>query len=131
MNLRGRNKISPEFNLSSMTDVVFLLLIFFMIASTLAKQLNTIKVKLPEAEGKSENRNAVAVTITNSKKFFIDSNITPKSNLEDKIISTFSSTNSLSLILRAEEKVPIDEVIFVMNIANKNGIKVVLAVDSQ
>ena len=89
MNLRGRNKISPEFNMSSMTDVVFLLLIFFMIASTLAKQLNTIKVKLPEAEGKSENRNAVAVTITNSKKFFIDSNITPKSNLEDKIISTF------------------------------------------
>ena len=71
MNLRGRNKISPEFNMSSMTDVVFLLLIFFMIASTLAKQLNTIKVKLPEAEGKSENRNAVAVTITNSKKFNI------------------------------------------------------------
>ena len=71
MNLRGRNKISPEFNMSSMTDVVFLLLIFFMIASTLAKQLNTIKVKLPEAEGKSENRNAVAVTITNSKKFLL------------------------------------------------------------
>ena len=69
MNLRGRNKISPEFNMSSMTDVVFLLLIFFMIASTLAKQLNTIKVKLPEAEGKSENRNTVAVTITNSKNF--------------------------------------------------------------
>ena len=93
MNLRGRNKISPEFNMSSMTDVVFLLLIFFMIASTLAKKLNTIKVKLPEAEGKSENRNTVAVTITNSKKFYIDSNITPKSNLEDKIIS--SSKNIL------------------------------------
>ena len=117
--------------MSSMTDVVFLLLIFFMIASTLAKQLNTIKVKLPKAEGKSENRNAFAVTITNSNKFYIDSNITPKSNLEAIIISTFSSLNSPSLILRAEEKVPIDEVIFVMNIANKNGIKVVLAVDSQ
>ena len=131
MNLKGRNKISPEFNMSSMTDVVFLLLIFFMIASTLAKQLNTIKVKLPKAEGKSENRNAFAVTITNSKKFYIDSNITPKSNLEAIIISTFSSLNSPSLILRAEEKVSIDEVIFVMNIANKNGIKVVLAVESQ
>ena len=130
MNLKGRNKISPEFNMSSMTDVVFLLLIFFMIASTLAKQLNTIKVKLPKAEGKSENRNAFAVTITNSKKFYIDSNITPKSNLEAIIISTFSSLNSPSLILRAEEKVAIDEVIFVMNVANRNGIKVVLAVES-
>ena len=54
MNLRGRNKISPDFNMSSMTDVVFLLLIFFMIASTLAKQLNTIDVKLPQAKGKTE-----------------------------------------------------------------------------
>ena len=44
MKLNGRNKISPEFNMSSMTDIVFLLLIFFMIASTLAKQLNTIDV---------------------------------------------------------------------------------------
>ena len=47
MKLKGRNQIKPEFNMSSMTDVVFLLLIFFMIASTLAKQLNTIDVKLP------------------------------------------------------------------------------------
>ena len=54
MNFKGRNKISPEFNMSSMTDIVFLLLIFFMIASTLAKQLNTINVDLPEAKGKTD-----------------------------------------------------------------------------
>jgi len=59
--------------MSSMTDVVFLLLIFFMIASTLAKQLNTIEVKLPQAEGKTENRSTVAVTITNANQYFIDS----------------------------------------------------------
>jgi biopolymer transport protein ExbD len=45
MNLKGRNKITPEFNMSSMTDIVFLLLIFFMIASTLAKNLDTLDVK--------------------------------------------------------------------------------------
>ena len=58
--------------MSSMTDVVFLLLIFFMIASTLAKQLNTIDVKLPQAKGKTENRSTVAVTIDRSGAFFID-----------------------------------------------------------
>ena len=57
--------------MSSMTDVVFLLLIFFMIASTLAKQLNTIDIKLPKAEGKTENRNTVAVTITNAGSFLL------------------------------------------------------------
>ena len=54
MNLRGRNKITPEFNMSSMTDIVFLLLIFFMIASTLTKQLDTIEVKLPQAKVKQK-----------------------------------------------------------------------------
>ena len=53
MRLSGRNKIKPEFSMSSMTDIVFLLLIFFMIASTLAKELNTIDVKLPKADGKT------------------------------------------------------------------------------
>ena len=53
MNLKGRNK-SLEFNMSSMTDIVFLLLIFFMIASTLAKNLETIDVKLPQAKGKQK-----------------------------------------------------------------------------
>ena len=56
MKLRGRNQIRPEFNMSSMTDVVFLLIIFFMIASTLAKQLNTIDVNFhkPTAKPKIE-----------------------------------------------------------------------------
>ena len=62
MNLRGRNKITPEFNMSSMTDVVFLLLIFFYDSfPTLAKQLDTIEVKLPQAKGKTENRRSIAV----------------------------------------------------------------------
>ena len=54
MKLRGRNQIKPEFNMSSMTDVVFLVTHFFMIASTLAKQLNTIEVKLPKLMGKQK-----------------------------------------------------------------------------
>ena len=66
MNLKGRNKITPEFSMSSMTDIVFLLLIFFMIASTLAKNLDTIDIKLPQAKGKTENRSTIAVTINNS-----------------------------------------------------------------
>ena len=73
MNLKGRNKITPEFNMSSMTDIVFLLLIFFMIASTLAKNLDTIDVKLPQAKGKTENRNTVSLTINNRSQFYLDS----------------------------------------------------------
>lgn len=130
MKLRGRNQIRPEFNMSSMTDVVFLLLIFFMIASTLAKQLNTIEVKLPQAEGKTENRSTVAVTITNANQYFIDSDKVTKRRLENQLISILSTMETPSIVLRTEKKVAIDEVVYVMNIANRNGIKVVLAVET-
>jgi biopolymer transport protein ExbD len=130
MKLRGRNEIKPEFNMSSMTDVVFLLLIFFMIASTLAKQLNTIDVKLPQADGKTENRNTVAITITNSNQFYLDSDKISKQRLEALLIKALSKFKTPSIVLRTEKKVAIDQVVYVMNIANKNGIKVVLAVDS-
>lgn len=130
MKLRGRNQIRPEFNMSSMTDVVFLLLIFFMIASTLAKQLNTIEVKLPQADGKTENRSTVAVTITNANQYFIDSEKVTKRRLENQLISILSSMETPSIVLRTEKKVAIDEVVYVMNIANRNGIKVVLAVET-
>jgi biopolymer transport protein ExbD len=130
MKLRGRNQIKPEFNMSSMTDVVFLLLIFFMIASTLAKQLNTIEVKLPQGEGKTENRNTVAVTINNRNQFYINAERVQKDALETELIQILSSVKTPSLVLRTEQQVAIQEVVYVMNIANKNGIKVVLAVDT-
>tara|TARA_B100001059_G_scaffold179486_1_gene180162 strand:+ start:134 stop:544 length:411 start_codon:yes stop_codon:yes gene_type:complete len=130
MRFKGRNQIRPEFNMSSMTDVVFLLLIFFMIASTLAKQLNTIDVKLPKAEGKTENRNTVAVTITNSNQFYLNADRVSKGNLEQNLISALTDMKTTSIVLRTEKKVAIDQVVYVMNIANNNGVKVVLAVDS-
>ena len=130
MRFKGRNQIRPEFNMSSMTDVVFLLLIFFMIASTLAKQLNTIDVKLPQAEGKTENRNTVAVTITNSNQFYLNADRVSKRNLEQNLIDVLTAMKTTSIVLRTEKKVAIDQVVYVMNIANKNGVKVVLAVDS-
>tara|TARA_B110000003_G_scaffold16112_3_gene15972 strand:+ start:2190 stop:2585 length:396 start_codon:yes stop_codon:yes gene_type:complete len=130
MNFKGRNKISPEFNMSSMTDIVFLLLIFFMIASTLAKQINTINVDLPEAKGKTENRKSLSVSISSSSIFYVDDQIVNKNNIKETILNQMEGIRPPSLVLRAAKNVPIDEVVYVMNIANQNSIKVVLAVDA-
>jgi biopolymer transport protein ExbD len=131
MNLKGRNKITPEFNMSSMTDIVFLLLIFFMIASTLTKQLDTIEVKLPQANGKTENRSAITVTINKSRRFYIDDRLVAKSSLQAQLLSILSTSDSRVIVIRAEQNVPIEEVVYVMGIANQNSIKIVLAVDAQ
>ena len=131
MNLRGRNKITPEFNMSSMTDVVFLLLIFFMIASTLAKQLNTINVQLPQAKGKTENRNTVAVTINADNRFYVDETPVSKGQFRTTLLQKVGLLPTPSIVLRAAKNVAIEQVVYVMDLANQNGIKVVLAVDTQ
>ena len=63
MNLRGRNKVSPEFSMSSMTDIVFLLLVFFLLTSP-AITPDALDLILPKAKGKSTNQQKASVSIT-------------------------------------------------------------------
>ena len=127
MNVRGRNKISPEFNMSSMTDIVFLLLIFFMLTSTLVT-VNALDILLPKAEGKTENNKSVAVSITKGLDFYIDRNKVNENDLEQNLTSLLSSQENPTIVLRAEEGVPIEKAVKIMDIANRNKFKVILAV---
>jgi biopolymer transport protein ExbD len=127
MNLRGRNKVTPEFNMSSMTDIVFLLLIFFMIASTLVTT-NAIDILLPTANGKTENKKSVAVSIKKDLTYYIDQERVGESALESELISLLSTKDEPTIVLRAEKSVPVEQVVKVMDIANRNKFKVILAV---
>ncbi|MFI1745290.1 ExbD/TolR family protein [Thalassobellus sediminis] len=127
MNIRGRNKVSPEFNMSSMTDIVFLLLIFFMIASTLVST-NAIDILLPKASGKTENKKSVAVSIKKDLTYYIDQKRVGESVLENELMAALSSEEKPTIVLRAEKSVPVENVVKVMDIANRNKFKVILAV---
>lgn len=127
MRLRGRNKVTPEFNMSSMTDIVFLLLIFFMLASTLVTT-NAIDILLPKANGKTENKKSVAVSIKKDLTYYIDQKRVGESMLESELVRILSSLDQPTIVLRAERTVPVQEVVNVMDIANRNKFKVILAV---
>ncbi|MBU3823076.1 biopolymer transporter ExbD [Flavobacteriaceae bacterium XHP0103] len=127
MNLRGRNKVTPEFNMSSMTDIVFLLLIFFMLASTLVTT-NAIDILLPKASGKTENKKSVAVSIKKDLTYYIDERRVGESVLENELIAALSTQDKPTVVLRAEKSVPVENVVKVMDIANRNKFKVILAV---
>ena len=127
MDLRGRNKITPEFNMSSMTDIVFLLLIFFMLASTLVS-VNAIDILLPKASGMTENKKSVSVSIKKDLSYYIDTKRVGESVLESRLITLLSKESKPTIVLRAEKSVPIENVVKVMDIANKNKFKVILAV---
>ncbi|MBU2062372.1 MAG: biopolymer transporter ExbD [Bacteroidetes bacterium] len=127
MNLRGRNKVSPEFNMSSMTDIVFLLLIFFMLTSTMVTT-NALDLVLPKAKGKTDSNKNISVSINKDLEFYIDKEAVPETELEAKLLNALGSDKEKAIILRAEEGVPIEKAVNVLDIANRNQIKVVLAV---
>ena len=127
MNVRGRNKISPEFNMSSMTDIVFLLLIFFMLTSTLVT-VNALDILLPKAQGKTENNKSVAVSITKKLEFYIDRKKVAENDLEQSLKTLLTSDENPTIVLRAEEGVPIEKAVRIMDIANRNKYKLILAV---
>jgi biopolymer transport protein ExbD len=127
MNIRGRNKVTPEFNMASMTDIVFLLLIFFMIASTLVTT-NAIDIILPKASGKTENKKSTAVSIKKDLTYYIDQKRVGESVLESQLVSILSNKEQPTIVLRAEKSVPVENVVKVMDIANRNKFKVILAV---
>lgn len=127
MDIRGRNKISPEFSMSSMTDIVFLLLIFFMITSTLVTT-SALDILLPKASGVTENKKAVSVTITKDLVFYIDNKLANEEILEQDLLAVLVGKEEPTIVLRAEEGVPIEKAVKVMDIANRNRYKVILAV---
>ncbi|MCK5401812.1 MAG: biopolymer transporter ExbD [Flavobacteriaceae bacterium] len=127
MEFKGRNKVTPEFNMSSMTDIVFLLLIFFMLASTLVS-VNAIDILLPKASGLTENKKSVSVSIKKDLTYYIDQKRVGISVLESELLAALSKETTPTIVLRAEKSVPIDNVVKVMDIANRNKFKVILAV---
>lgn len=130
MNIRGRNKVTPEFNMSSMTDIVFLLLIFFMIASTLVST-NAIDLLLPKSGGKTTQSKSLSVSITKDLTYYVDNKKVEKERLEAYILDKIGTLEKPSIVLRAEETVELKDFVFVMDIANRNKIKSTLAVRPQ
>ncbi|MEZ4969693.1 MAG: biopolymer transporter ExbD [Flavobacteriaceae bacterium] len=125
MKLKGRNKVSPDFSMSSMTDIVFLLLIFFMLT---ANSPNALDLLLPKAKGKSTNTQNVSVSINKNLEYFVNNQKINGQYIEIELKKALEGQEKPTIILRAEESVAIKEAVNVMDIANRNNYKVILAV---
>ncbi|AIY12040.1 MULTISPECIES: ExbD/TolR family protein [Cellulophaga] len=125
MKLKGRNKVSPDFSMSSMTDIVFLLLVFFMLTSN---SPNALDLLLPKAKGKSTSTQNVSVSINKDLEYFVNNERINGEYIEIELKKALEGQENPTIILRAEESVAIKEAVNVMDIANKNKFKVILAV---
>lgn len=126
MALRSRNKIEVSYSVAGMTDIIFLLLLFFMLTSTLVSP-NAIKLLLPRSNSQTTSRPITTVSITKDISFFVEKTPVDISQLEFMIQRKVGKTEDPTIAIHAERSVPIEYIVEVMNIAKKNNYKVILA----
>lgn len=113
--------------MSSMTDIVFLLLVFFLLTSP-AITPDALDIILPKAKGKSTNQQKASVSITNKGAFYVNKERVSEYNIEKELQKALAGQDQPTIILRAEKDVPVQSAVLVMDIANRNNYKMVLAV---
>lgn len=118
MAIQTRNKRSLEFSAASMSDLVFLLLIFFMITSTLVSP-NAVKLLLPQSDSKTITKQNVNVYINEDEQFSIDEVPLDASELVDKLIEKLSSeAKDATVVLRADQSVSVQNIVVVIDAIN-------------
>ena len=126
MGLRSRNKVSANFNMSSMTDIVFLLLIFFMLTSTLVSP-NALKLLLPSSKAKTLEKQTISISITKDIDFYINENKVIAASIEQELKLLINNETEPAIILHTDKTVAIEHVVKIMDIAYRNKYKIVLA----
>lgn len=130
MALKKRNSVSAQFSMASMTDIVFLLLIFFMITSTLVAP-NALKLLLPQSNNQTAAKTITTISITKDLRYYINDQGALKrvafQEIEPFLQQRFGSSEERYISLHADKSVPVEEVVKIMNIARKHEFKLILA----
>ena len=135
MAIKSRNKVEPTFNSSSMSDLVFLLLIFFMLTSTLVAP-NAIKLMLPSSSSKTMAKQTLTVYVVyanDQSQYFVDETPADESQLVDLINAKIGTDSEATVVLRSDKNVPVQCIVNVIDAVNQinnatdNNHKVILA----
>ncbi|MCF6406066.1 biopolymer transporter ExbD [Chitinophaga filiformis] len=128
MNLRNRrNKRHLELHNGALNDILFILLLFFLIVSTLANP-NVIKLTLPKAKSNTKAKQTVVISINDKREFYVGTNKVPFESLKQMLIPAIGrETVDPTIVINAEKTVPVEDVVKVMEVAREIGAKVVLA----
>ena len=126
MALSQRNKISISFSSTGMTDVVFNLLIFFMLTSTLVHP-TALKLLLPKGSTQTSAKPQTTVSITSDLNYFVENQQVTINELESVLKQKLGANPDTFISLHADKTVPFDNVVQVLNIAQRNQYKLIIA----
>ncbi len=126
MKLKRHSKVESSFQMSSMTDIVFLLLVFFMVTSTLVSP-NALKLLLPRSNSQTAAKPVTTISITSELQYYVEQTAVSFDMLEPYLQQRLKGEEEPTISLHADRSVPVEEVVKVMNIAKDNHFKLILA----
>lgn len=129
MNLRSRSKSHPELHAGALNDILFILLFFFLIVSTLANP-NVIKLSQPKSKSDTKAKQTVVVSIDGKNQFFVGTSRVSLEELSLKLQPVLAKEGEQpTVVINADKKVPVENIVAVMRVARDLGARTVLAVD--
>ena len=118
MAIKSQNRISTEFSMASMSDLVFLLLIFFMLSSTLVSP-NAIKLLLPSSTSKTVAKQSTTVYINDQFNYFVNETQVTEANMQQMITQSLIGQTEGVVVLRSDRSVPVQYIVTVIDAVNQ------------
>ncbi len=127
MAIKRNKRFHVEVATSALSDIMFFLLLFFLIISTLANP-NVIKVPLPKSDANEKtNKQHVTLTVTEDKKYFVDKDEVTREGIEAKLLIETAKLNDETVILRIPKESQVQELVDLLGIGMKNNLKIIIA----
>lgn len=134
MALKRRVRVEPEFSLAAMIDVIFLLLMFFMLTSKFVTP-NALNLQLPSSGATTMASPSLAVSIDRNGRYYLDAKPIAQASLENALKSQMRTLGkdpkSTTITVVAEKTTSVDNLVFVLDIANRLQVKTILATDAK
>ena len=131
MQLRRRSRMTSEVSTSSLSDIMFFLMLFFLIISTLVNP-SVIKLLLPKSDaGKAVAKQTITVSIDAEKKFYLDNAPIEYEQLEPTLAQQTANMEDPTVVLRADNTLTVQTIVDLISIGNRLKIKMVLATTNQ
>jgi biopolymer transport protein ExbD len=130
MSIRRGSKVNSGFSMASMTDIVFLLLIFFLVTSTLVNP-NALRLMLPKSNSQTPDKPKVSVSIKHlgqdKFEFYVKSKLVPFNEVERNLQLELINEKNPVVSIFVDKTVPTEQLVKVLNIASRNGYRPLLA----
>lgn len=130
MALKKRSKVNAEFSMASLTDIIFLLLIFFMLTSTLVSP-NALRLTLPSSTSKTVAPQSYTISIRDNGSYYLDGKEMSLGNIERELRVGLKSggTEKPTIVIAADKTSQLDYTVRVMDLANRLGAQAIIATD--